>query len=297
MTLRTLVSRSLVLLVTLCCLASPLLAQRGRSVTPPRPAPPQQQPPPQQPPPQQPPPAPVPGAIGSPFASLPTHEQTLFADGRAEFTEIEDINDGLGPVFNERSCAACHNAAAVGGAGRRNVTRIGRVVNGVFDALANVGGSLLQDHAIGPADGSPHQFQPETVPGVAMIVAHRRTTPLFGLGLIDATPDSVFVALAQTEAARNDGTAGRVALVDNIAAGMQTVGKFGWKAQVPTLTQFAGDAYLNEMGITSPDFSAENCPRGDCTELAFNPQPALNDTGAGVRALADFMGDFARRHG
>lgn len=288
MTLRSLVSRSLVLFIAICCLASPLVAQRARGVNPPR-VPPQQQPPAPQTPPQQPPPAPAAGAIGSPFASLPAHELTLFANGRAEFTEIEDVSDGLGPVFNERSCAACHNAAAAGGAGRRNVTRIGRVVNGVFDALTSLGGSLLQDRAIGLADGSPHQFQPETVPGVAMIVAHRRTTPLFGLGLVDATPDEVFIALAHDEAARNDGTAGRVAVVDNIRAGMQTVGKFGWKAQVPTLAQFAGDAYLNEMGITSPDFTAENCPRGDCNELAFNPQPALNDTGEGVRALTDFM--------
>ena len=89
--------------------------------------------------------------------------------------------------------------------------------------------------------------------------------------------------------ARNDGTAGRVALVDNILAGMRTVGKFGWKAQVPTLQQFSGDAYLNEMGITSPDFPNENCPSGNCAELRFNPRPGLNDGGEDVDALANFM--------
>ena len=88
--------------------------------------------------------------------------------------------------------------------------------------------------------------------------------------LVDATADSDFIALAQLQSARGDGTAGRVNMVDNISAGMKTAGKFGWKAQVPTLFQFAGDAYLNEMGITSPEFPNENCPQGNCAELALN---------------------------
>jgi CxxC motif-containing protein (DUF1111 family) len=70
---------------------------------------------------------------------------------------------------------------------------------------------------------------------------------------------------------------------------MATVGKFGWKALVPSLFQFAGDAYLNELGITSPQFPDENCPSGNCAELAFNPAPGMNDAGDGIVALADFM--------
>jgi CxxC motif-containing protein (DUF1111 family) len=67
------------------------------------------------------------------------------------------------------------------------------------------------------------------------------------------------------------------------------VGRFGWKAQVPTLFQFSGDAYLNEMGITNPEFQGENCPQGNCAALAHNPVLALNDDGAGVVAFTDFM--------
>jgi CxxC motif-containing protein (DUF1111 family) len=234
------------------------------------------------------PPPPVPG-FGVPLPNLTPAQRAAFNAGRREFTDIETVADGLGPVFNGRSCVECHNAAAPGGAGRRLVTRIGRVTRRGFDPLTEFGGSLLEVQAIGPADGSPHQFQPEVVPRIATIVAHRRTTALFGLGAVDNTPDSVFIALAAQEAQRRDGTAGRVAMVDNLTAGMKTVGKFGWKAQVPTLLQFAGDAYLNEMGITNPLFPNENCPRGDCSELAFNPMPAINDTGDGIRELADFM--------
>jgi CxxC motif-containing protein (DUF1111 family) len=43
------------------------------------------------------------------------------------------------------------------------------------------------------------------------------------------------------------------------------------------------------MGITNPQFPNENCPNGNCAELAFNPRPDLNDTGEGVQKLADFM--------
>jgi CxxC motif-containing protein (DUF1111 family) len=237
-------------------------------------------------PPSPPPPPPV---FGDSLRDLTATQAAAFAAGRTEFATVETVNDGLGPVFNGRSCGECHLAPALGGASRRVVTRIGTRVNGVFDPLTNFGGSLLQDHAIGPPDGSPHPFRPERVPPAATIIVHRRTTSLLGLGFVDATPDTTFVVLSQQEAARGDGTAGRVAQVQNISAGMTTAGKFGWKAQVPTLFQFAGDAYLNEMGITNPQFPNENCPSGDCNELAFNPRPGLNDTGDSVQKFADFM--------
>ena len=46
---------------------------------------------------------------------------------------------------------------------------------------------------------------------------------------------------------------------------------------------------LNEMGITNPEFPEENCPQGNCSALAFNPRPDLNDDGTGVTEFTDFM--------
>jgi len=226
-------------------------------------------------------------ALGASVAGLTATQLAAFNAGRGTFVRDETPNSGLGPVFNQRSCSDCHNASATGGGGNRTVTRIGTTTNGVFDALTALGGSLIQDQAIG--GNGLHRFQPERVPAQATIVTRRRTTPVFGLGFVDATPDSAFIALAANEATRGDGTAGRINMTDNIRAGMKTVGKFGWKAQVPSLLQFSGDALLNEMGITNPDFPAENCPQGDCTELAFNPAPGLNDTGTRVTELLNFM--------
>jgi CxxC motif-containing protein (DUF1111 family) len=253
----------------------------GPTTPPPDPPAPTQQPPQQ--PPQQ------PAQFGAALPNLTNGDVALFNAGRTEFAEREDVADGLGPVFNGRSCGECHGVPVLGGGSQRLVTRIGAIVNGAYDPLTQLGGSLLQVNALGPQDGVQHRFRGENVPLQATIVARRRSTPLFGLGLVDATDDTTFVALAQFQAARGDGTAGRVSLVDNILAGMKTVGKFGWKGQVPTLQQFSGDAYLNELGITSPLFPDENCPQGNCAELQFNPRPGLNDGGEDVAALTNFM--------
>src|SRR5207302_2128089 len=121
-------------------------------------------------------------------------------------------------------------------------------------------------------------------------VAQRRTTPLFGLGLVDATPDDTIRAIAAKQARSTPETAGSVAVVANLVTGKESVGKFGWKNGNPSLLQFSADAYLNEMGITSPLFPNENCPQGRCDSLAFNPVPGLNDeNGEDVIAFANFM--------
>jgi CxxC motif-containing protein (DUF1111 family) len=223
--------------------------------------------------------------FGDPLPHLSLADRALFQQGRAEFEHLHAPDEGLGPVFNNHSCRQCHGVPTVGGGSAGTITRIGVLVNGVFDPLIRLGGPTLQIRAI----EWPHVFRPETIPAGTTIAARRRSPALFGLGLVDATSDITFINLAAQQAARNDGTAGRVAFVDNIAAGMRTVGKFGWKAQIPTLHQFAGDAYLNEMGITNPEFPDENCPSGDCAELQFNPLPGLNDDGQDVRKLVNFM--------
>jgi CxxC motif-containing protein (DUF1111 family) len=229
------------------------------------------------------------GNLGDPVRGLTAAQLAAWLAARGEFNEDKDAAGGLGPIFNDVSCLRCHSLPVAGGSNPRVVTLFGRTANGVFDPLTARGGSLLQEHALGPEQGLP-QFQTEFVPTAqATIVTQRRTTPLFGLGFVDATPEATFIALAAQQAEHNPATAGRVAFVTNLVAGTRTVGKFGWKAQMPSLFQFAGDASLNELGITSPEFPNENCANGNCNDLARNPAPGLNDTGDGVRQLTDFM--------
>jgi CxxC motif-containing protein (DUF1111 family) len=217
----------------------------------------------------------VPGTrLGDPLPNLTPDQSALFTQGQAEFVNVETVGDGLGPVFNEASCVTCHATPTAGGAGARLETRFGRVFNRVFDPLAELGGSLIQDHAIDATVGytGTYKFVPEVVPPQANVTAKRRTTPLFGLGLVEAVPDELFLHIAIAQS--NSETAGRVNMVTNLVTGQQAVGRFGWKDQHATLFDFASDAYLNEMGITTPLFPNENCPQGNCAALAFDPLPS-----------------------
>ncbi|HEY1434105.1 MAG TPA: di-heme oxidoredictase family protein [Thermoanaerobaculia bacterium] len=226
--------------------------------------------------------------FGQPLGGLTADQLARFQAGLSEFNSVETVEEGIGPVFNDVSCASCHSLAAVGGASAILETRFGTTgPDGLFDPLTQWGGSLIQKQGIGAAVSC--EYLAEIVPPEATIVAARRTTALFGLGLVDAVPDATFQAIAQEEAFNPDGITGVVSMVTDIATGQTVVGKFGWKGQNPNLFQFAGDAYLNEMGITNPQFPNENCPQGDCASLSCNPAPGLNDDGEGVQEFADFM--------
>ncbi len=226
--------------------------------------------------------------FGDPLPGIGAELSDLFTEGKDEFSLVETAAEGLGPVFNGDSCGGCHSNPAVGGDSDTLETRFGATTNNHFDPLAQFGGSLIQSQGIG-AFGSCN-FAVETVPAQATIVAQRKTTPIFGLGLVDHVPDKAFLLLAQMEKNVSPSTAGRPNIVTDLATGKPAVGKFGWKSQNPNLLQFSGDAYLNEMGFTSPMFPTENCPNGDCSQLpACYPTPALDDDGTDVNAFADFM--------
>jgi CxxC motif-containing protein (DUF1111 family) len=161
------------------------------------------------------------------------------------------------------------------------------LTNGLFDPLEHLGGSLLQRFAIDPVAR-------EQVPREANVVAQRNSTPLFGLGLIEAIPDAAIVAHAERR--KPDGIAGRAAMVVDATTGETRVGRFGWKAQHASLLAFSGDAYRNEMGITNRFFPTENAPNGNLALLAAfdrvaDPEDVVDPaTGRGdVDALADFM--------
>src|SRR6187401_3648112 len=64
--------------------------------------------------------------------SLPGTNATLFAEARAAFGAVETVQDGLGPIFNERGCGVCHSNSALGGAGQQIERRYGTLTNGVF---------------------------------------------------------------------------------------------------------------------------------------------------------------------
>jgi CxxC motif-containing protein (DUF1111 family) len=233
-------------------------------------------------------------SIGQPIDGLTSAQVAAFNDGADQFNEVETVaNPGLGPVFNEKSCGTCHDIGAQGGSGVQIETRAGRLVNGVFNPLTSEGGSLFRHFGIGgQVPNRACTTQGEVVPSDANVVAGRRTVQLFGDGLVDATPDSTFQAIANGEPSAIRGTA---PVVPNVVTGGTAVGKFGWKDQEPNLLAFSGDAYLNEMGITNPLFPNEHPPQGSATMLAncdsnsgiSTPDP--EDDGTDIRLFATFM--------
>jgi CxxC motif-containing protein (DUF1111 family) len=232
--------------------------------------------------------------LGDPLPGLTAAQKARFVTALATFNEVEGLLDGLGPVFNEKSCGNCHNVGGPGGSGTEFEVRAGKLTGTTFDPLAASGGSLfdlfsvrsLADQSAIPSCAIPTGTG-EPVPGTANVSTLRRTTALFGLGLVDATPDKTFKDLAASEPFN---IRGRAPLVQNISAGKTTVGKFGWKDQNPTLFQFAGDAYVNEMGITNPQFPTEQPPRGDSSLVAnCDVTPDPEDNGTDVGLFTDFM--------
>ena len=223
--------------------------------------------------------------LGDPLPGLSSAQLELFVDGKADFEKTEDVEGGLGPIFNESSCVACHNGGATGGASPRNVTRFGRVTSAGFDSLDALGGSLLQDHAILP-DAI------ELVPREANLVVRRNSTPVFGLGLIEAIPDATIIANVRKQPV--DGVKGKANLVTDVVSGQTRVGRFGWKAQQATVLGFAADAYRNEMGVTNRYFPTENAPNGDAAKLAKSdfiqdPEDAPATGLADFEKVANFM--------
>jgi CxxC motif-containing protein (DUF1111 family) len=220
---------------------------------------------------------------GGAIEGLTRDERKLFRDGLATFSEEEDAGDGLGPIFNNTSCAVCHSAPAVGGSSPINETRAQRV-DGAGSHFDLNGGSLFQSDAISPDCAEVLPRDPDVV------IAMRQTTPLFGLGLVEAIPDGQIEDYAAEQARLYPQQAGRVNRITDVATGRGRVGRFGWKDQQATLLAFAGDAYLNEMGITSRLFRDENAPNGDSAKLntcdkVHDPEDTDND----IVAFENFM--------
>jgi CxxC motif-containing protein (DUF1111 family) len=183
--------------------------------------------------------------------------------------------DGLGPVFNERSCVACHNQGGSGGSGSlaNNVTTFSIHVRGqkpregVIHAFATEGfqETLKDVHRELPAIVRPKlgqllpnkQGQREQLirmpPGVS--VSQVNPPALFGARLIDAIPDRILVDTERnqhlkwgnTRAAKDELPLGRAPRLPN-----GRIGKFGWKAQTATLSEFVQAACANELGLGNP---------------------------------------------
>jgi CxxC motif-containing protein (DUF1111 family) len=274
-------------------------------------------------------PRPGPAGAGGYYPALNASEQEFFNEAQSRFLEVDSVSGtiepgkGLGPTFNGNSCFTCHAQPAVGGsspglASPQNPVPNPRVALADLDGATNVvptfitpNGPVREARFIrnpdGSLDGGVHDLY--TITGridakgcklaqplfAQQLAAHnvifRIPTPLFGLGLVENTPDSTLQAnLAATQAARSRlGIKGRF----NTTGNDGTITRFGWKAQNKSLLIFAGEAYNVEQGVTNELFPNERSTVPGCS---FNATPedssrTLNPNGGPQGTVSEMSSD------
>ncbi len=212
-------------------------------------------------------------------------DQATHQADQAKFDEVEGASDGLGPLYNAQSCRECHQNPTSGGNSQVSELRVGhegpdhRFQNAdipIADGTVVISGrTLVNDRAICPSAAFPTTEIQERAPDKENIRATRLALSVLGDGYVEAVSDQTLVALAQRQCkASHHKICGQAVYVPVLEApGRTGVGRFGWKDQHASLLSFSGDAYLNEMGITTRLFPDE------VTKLC-NTAPEPNDTPA-----------------
>ena len=215
-----------------------------------------------------------------------------FALDQQIYEQTHDVNSGLGPVFNARACAECHQNPVSGGASQFTELRAGHLdaagnfVNPtvlINDGANSISGrSIINDRAVIP------QAQ-EHVPVTEEIRALRAALNTLGDGFVEAIDDGTLLAIAENQAdvseGRIHGEAIQVPVLE--APGQTRVGRFGWKDQHGSLLSFIGDAYLNEMGVTNRLRPKDTTTVGKITR---DPEDTPDDLGlADIDHFAQFI--------
>lgn len=270
-----------------------------------------------------------PGAFGHPAPNLDQAALARHDAGDDAFGNIFDASTGLGPLFNNNACEACHV-----GDGRGQPPADGSTFNTMLFRASIPGrdphggpnpaplfGGQLQTFAIagfGPeasaqvtytdstgrfGDGStytlrvPHySFQGLVGPLPGNLLTSPRVAPVnFGLGLLEAIPASTIASHADPNDNNHDGISGRINIVYDVTVQNYIIGRFGWKANVGTLLHQAAGAFNGDMGITTSFFASENCD-GEYPGCASHPAELSDQTVSDVAFYTETLGVPARRN-
>lgn len=239
-----------------------------------------------------------PAGAGQYYQTLDPNEQSYFAQTLQRFEEVDSVSgtipgetgNGLGPTFNGNSCAQCHAQPSVGGSSP-GVTSKQKPVPNPQVALATLDGARNEVPSFITADGPVREVRFVSDGGVHGLftisgrsdakgctlaqpnfasnhVAFRIPTALYGLGLVENTPDATLQAnLAATQSLRS---ALGIGGIFNTSANDGTISRFGWKAQNKSLLMFAGEAYNVEIGVSNELFPNERSAVPGCV---FNTTP------------------------
>lgn len=220
---------------------------------------------------------------GPPFETLDDENVVplrSFNDDRFVYEDVETIADGLGPTYNAQSCRECHQNVVTGSSSQVTVQRSGRTTDGQF--FESLGGSLIHSRSTYPSIV-------ELVPDSDNTHTFRITPSTLGDGFVEAIANSTLLSIRDQQPVSLRGNAVLVPVFEG--DGSARIGRFGWKSQHGSLVSFSLDAYLNEMGITTPTLPAENTSGGIFVGYGseYDPVEDPEDEGIDPIAFADFM--------
>jgi len=221
--------------------------------------------------------------MGEPLPGLTPEQEARFQQGHALFRKIFTPEEGLGPLFNENACNACHTDPADGGTGDQLVVRATHFAPETgCDLLLDEGGDNLRTQATPLLQA--HGIDGDEIPERANAVGHFDVPFLFGLGLVEAIPDEAILAREDPNDENGDGISGRAA---RSADGR--VARFGRKAHITNLFDFNEEALRLEMGLTTPihpeELGPNRGPLPEGTDPAENPEVDMET----IELLTDFV--------
>ena len=235
--------------------------------------------------------------------------------------------DGLGPTFVAQACSSCHTRGGRGvpPAPLEETAKLGLVLllsvpgadptTGSPAPIPNYGQKLQDRSIIGvPAegrvqvsyemitgkygDGTVYELRVPTFEAVALehgpfpdgaMVGPRLAPQVIGLGLLEAIEAESILAAADPDDADGDGISGRANMVADARSDSLVLGRFGWKANVPTLEQQVALAFLTDIGVSSDLHPEENCPgvQKECAAAPNGGSPEL--TTSRLEAVTFYM--------
>jgi CxxC motif-containing protein (DUF1111 family) len=239
---------------------------------------------------------------------------SFFSENWLAASASVSARDGLGPLFVTRACSACHARDGRGAAPEADLaTETMAIRISIPGAGAHGGpkpdpiyGLQLQTHAlpgIKPeaevlaayhqtmdhfGDGEPYYLQQPTFHVTELgygamstdaVVSPLVAPALIGLGLLEAVPEKTLRRLADEESRRSDGISGKLNFVWDVAAKKMAVGRFGWKAEQPSVRQQCASAFNGDMGLTTSLFPDENYTAAEsiCTNSPSGGNPEVSD--------------------
>jgi len=197
--------------------------------------------------------------LDGPVEGLSMEQQLIFLEGDIAFNDlIFTAETGLGPIFVEKSCGSCHTGDGKGHPSTQ-LTRFGKMENGVFNHMLDKGGPQLQNRSI-PG------YNPENIPNDATGITVFVAPAITGLGFLESVSDADLLAMTDPNDGNGDGISGVVNYVyppdyftpasHHISKNGMYIGRFGKKAGLIDLLQQTINAAKEDMGVTS-DFDME----------------------------------------